>query len=92
MPNKGQEIILSKHFGCTRFVYNYFLNYRKEQYQSDKQSAGYYTQAVTLTKIKKQEATKWLKEINSQALEFALRSLDTAYVNFFWGNGKVSEV
>ncbi len=32
-PNKEQEILLSKHFGCSRFVYNYFLNERKEQYQ-----------------------------------------------------------
>ena len=29
-PNKEQEILLSKHFGCSRFVYNYFLNERKE--------------------------------------------------------------
>ena len=38
LPNKEQEVLLNKHFGCSRFVYNYFLNERKEQYQKDKKS------------------------------------------------------
>lgn len=88
LPNKEQEILLSKHFGCTRFVYNFFLNERKAQYQADKKTDNYYTQASTLTKLKKQESTQWLNEVNSQTLQFALRSLDTAYVNFFRGNAK----
>ncbi len=33
--------------------------------------------------MKKQEETVWLNEVNSQTLQFALRSLDTAYKNFF---------
>lgn len=88
MPNEEQEILLAKHFGCTRFVYNYFLNERKQQYQADKKSDTYYAQAATLTKIKKQEETNWLKEVNSQSLQFVLRSLDTAYLNFFRGNAQ----
>ena len=80
--------MLNKHFGCSRFVYNYFLNERKEQYQKDKKSDNYYAQAKTLTELKKQEDTIWLKEVNSQTLQFALRSLDTAYVNFFRGNAQ----
>ena len=87
-PNKEQEVLLNKHFGCSRFVYNYFLNERKEQYQKDKKSDNYYAQAKTLTELKKQEDTIWLKEVNSQTLQFALRSLDTAYVNFFRGNAQ----
>lgn len=85
-PNKEQEVLLNKHFGCSRFVYNHFLNQRKEQYQANKKSDNYYAQAKTLTELKKQEETVWLKEVNSQTLQFALRSLDTAYVNFFRGN------
>jgi len=87
-PNKEQETLLSKHFGCSRFVYNYFLNERKEQYQKDKKSDNYYAQSKTLTDLKKQEEMIWLKEVNSQTLQFALRSLDSAYVNFFRGNAK----
>lgn len=88
LPNKEQKTLLDKHFGCVRYIYNHFLNERKEQYQADKKTDNYYGQAKTLTELKKQEDTIWLKEVNSQTLQFALRSLDTAYVNFFRGNAK----
>ena len=87
-PNKEQEILLSNHFGCSRFVYNYFLNERKEQYQKNKKSDNYYVQAKILTELKKKEEYNWLKEVNSQTIQFALRCLDTAYVNFFRGNAQ----
>ena len=87
-PTQDQKVLLDKHFGCVRFVYNHFLNERKGQYQANKKSDNYYTQAKTLTELKKQEETVWLKEVNSQTLQFALRSLDTAYLNFFRGNAK----
>lgn len=88
LPNKEQKTLLDKHFGCVRYIYNHFLNERKEQYQADKKTDNYYGQAKTLTELKKKEDTIWLKEVNSQTLQFALRSLDTAYVNFFRGNAK----
>src|SRR5690606_11644001 len=87
-PTAAQATLLAKHSGCTRYVYNHFLNERKEQYQRDKKSDNYYKQAAALTKLKKEEDTKWLKEVNSQTLQFALRSLDTAFLNFFRGNAK----
>lgn len=87
-PTKEQEVLLSKHFGCSRWVYNHFLNERKEQYQRNKKSDNYYAQAKSLTEIKKKAETEWLKEVNSQTLQFALRSLDTAFLNFFRGNAQ----
>lgn len=82
-PTKEQTELLAKHFGCTRFVYNYFLNQRIEQYRLTGKSDNYNAQAKTLTELKKQEETAWLKEVNSQSLQFALRCLETAYTNFF---------
>jgi putative transposase len=87
-PTKEQEVLLSKHFGCVRYVFNHFLNERKVQYQDSKKSDNYYKQAATLTLLKKKEETVWLKEVNSQTLQFALRCLDTAYLNFFRGNAR----
>src|SRR5690606_13994946 len=49
---------------------------------------NYIKQAATLTELKKKEETAWLKEANSQSLQFVLRSLDTAYVKFLRGNDK----
>ena len=87
-PSREQAELLAKHFGCTRFVYNHFLNQRKEQHRLTGKSDNYYAQARSLTELKKQEATAWLKEINSQSLQFALRSLETAYTNFFQKRAK----
>ena len=87
-PNKEQQQMLAKYFGSVRFVYNHFLAERKRQYEENGKSDNYYAQARTLTKLKKQEEYKWLKEINSQTLQFALRNLETSYTNFFRGNAK----
>ena len=82
-PNKVQIDLLSKHFGCARFVYNYFLNQRIEQYKLTGKSDNYYAQSKCLTELKKQETTEWLKEVDSQALQFSIRCLEAAYTNFF---------
>ena len=84
-PNKEQEKMLANYFGSVRFVYNHFLAKRKEQYEQTRKSSNYYEQAKELTAMKKTEAFSWLKEINSQTLQHALRHLETAYVNFFNG-------
>lgn len=82
-PNKAQTELLAKHFGCARFVYNYFLNQRQEQYRLTGKSDNFYDECKTLTELKKQEETAWLNEVNAQSLQFALRCLETAYTNFF---------
>ena len=83
-PNKEQEILLAKHFGACRFVFNHYLNKRKESYLGeDKKSLNYYDNANDLTQFKKDENYIWLKEINSQSLQSSLRNLDTAYGKFF---------
>ena len=82
-PNEGQIELLAKHFGCTRYVYNFFLNQREEQYKLTGKGDNYYEQAKTLTALKKQEETAWLKEVNAQTLQFAIKSLEVAYTNFF---------
>lgn len=87
-PNKEQTELLAKHFGCTRFVYNYFLNQRKEQYRLTGKSDNYYKQAKELTTLKKQTETEWLREVNSQTLQFAVRCLEVAYTNFFQKRAK----
>lgn len=56
-PNEAQTNLLAKHFGCARFVYNYFLNQRMEQYRLTGKSDNFYVQSKCLTKLKKQETT-----------------------------------
>ena len=80
-PNQEQQTLLNKHFGSVRWTYNYFLNQRKTEYLNNKKSLNYYDQAAELTQIKK--VNKWLKEINSQTLQYSLKCLDMAYQGFF---------
>ena len=87
-PNKQQEEMLLKHFGCSRFVYNKFLFDRQEQYRLTGKSDSYYKQAKLLTELKKDKNFKWLKEVNSQTLQQSLRHLESAYTNFFQGRAK----
>ena len=82
-PTPEQIVLLSKHFGACRFVFNKFLHERKEKYLNEKTSLNYYDNARTLTDLKKEEDFDWLKEINSQSLQSAIRNLDSAYKNFF---------
>jgi putative transposase len=82
-PTEDQKVLLSKHFGSIRFAYNYFLNERKLEYETNKQTLNYNHNSAALTKLKKQEEFKWLKEINSQSLQHSLKSLDDAYNSFF---------
>lgn len=81
IPTEDQKVLLNKHFGSVRFVYNYFLNQRKEEYLNNKKSLNYYDQAKYLTEVKKE--LTWLKEINSQTLQYSLNCLDIAYQGFF---------
>lgn len=82
-PSEEQKVLLAKHFGCVRFVYNHFLSERKSQYDLNHKSDNYNQQAKKLTELKKDGEHYWLSEINSQTLQHALRHLETAYVNFF---------
>lgn len=82
-PTKDQEVLLNKHFGSIRWIYNYFLNQRKQEYLNNKKSISYNRQSASLTLLKQQEETEWLKETNSQSLQYSLKCLDQAYQNFF---------
>lgn len=82
-PDNNQKEILNRYFGSVRYVYNYFLNQRKEYYLSNKKSINYVTQSSILTQLKKEEGKEWLKEINSQTLQYSLKCLEQSYDRFF---------
>jgi len=87
-PNQAQRVLLEKHFGSTRFVYNYFLAKRDEYYiahkGAKKSSLSYFDTNKLLTGLKKQYP--WLYEVNAQSLQMSLRFLDNAFKEFFHNN------
>ncbi len=80
-PNRTQEILLQKTFGCVRFVYNHFLDRRIKAYEENKQTISRNECSKELTQLKKEK--EWLKEPDKCSLQNALKQLDAAYKNFF---------
>jgi len=80
-PNREQELLIQKTFGCTRFVFNRYLAKRIEAYQSEKQTINYNACSADLTLLKKDLV--WLKEVDATALQSSIKDLDSAYQNFF---------
>jgi len=82
-PNKAQQELLEKHFGATRWIFNYGLEKKIKQYQKNKNSLNCFAISKKLPKLKKNKETEWLQDINAQSIQMALRNLDNAYTNFF---------
>jgi len=80
-PNKKQQEIIQKTFGCCRFVYNHYLAKRIELYKTEKQTLTFGACSADLTSLKKELA--WLKEVDKFALQNSLKDLDNAYKIFF---------
>lgn len=82
-PTKQQEVLIAKHFGCCRFLYNYALDKKIKAYQKDRTNLSRFDIQAELPKMKKSEEYCWLSEVNSLSLQAALANLDSAYVKFF---------
>lgn len=87
-PNKQQEILLQKSFGCCRWIYNWALKEKHEFFVKENKSVSIFQLDLKLKSLKASEETKWLKEVNSQSLQQALKNLDIAYTRFFKKQGK----
>ena len=80
-PNKKQQELIQKTFGCVRFVYNYFLDVKISEYKNHGKSLSYSATSKLLTQLKKEK--EWLKEPDKDALQKSLKDLDAAYQHFF---------
>ena len=79
-PNKAQEELIAKHFGCVRHVYNWALGVKDEAYKKDKINLN--KRAIQdLVVASKKSDKEWLKEVNSQSL---LASLNTQVSEFIF--------
>lgn len=91
-PSESQKVLLARHFGHNRFVWNHFLRVRSDFYLQNKNAVkkglNYHDTALMLTELKDKEEFEWLKEVNSQSLQQTLRQLDNAYHGFFKGQTK----
>lgn len=81
-PTAKQEQILARTFGCTRFVYNRFLDERTRAFQRGERM-NYSQTSAALSQLKKHPDCGWLNEVSSVPTQQALRHLQTAFRNCF---------
>ena len=84
-PTKEQEELINKTIGCSRFIYNYFLDDKIKEYKIAGKSKTAYGQIKLIPSLSKEKP--WLKEVDSLALRNSLFNLEDAYKRFFDGNG-----
>lgn len=82
-PNDGQKVLIAKHLGSCRFIYNYALAKKVKAFQTDKTNLSRFDIQADLPDMKKMEEYSWLKEVNSLSLQASLANLDSAYTKFF---------
>ena len=85
-PTESQKQMMEQTFGNVRFVYNYFLNMKSEEWKTNRQRITYNKTSSLLTDLKKEEGYLWLNLSDSMALQESLRDLDRAFQNFFKKN------
>ncbi len=82
-PNKEQIVLLNKHIGASRFIYNLALETKQIAYAGNKHNLSCFELHSQLVDLK--DELPWLKELNSQSLQQAITNLDKAYTAFFKG-------
>lgn len=82
-PTLAQKVLLNKHLGCVKFIYNWALAEKTKAYQSEKVSLSRFELQARLPNMKKSEEFEFLKEVNSLTLQASLENLDKAYTKFF---------
>jgi len=80
-PTEPQKKELAKVFGSVRFVYNLALETRLTAYSGSKKFLSLHEITKQLPDLK--EECKWLKKVNSQSLQMALRNQEIAWNKFF---------
>ena len=83
-PDERQKEQIAKTFGCTRFVYNYYLALRKDLYNTEGKLMSALDCNNHLNQVlKADENYLWLKEVDKFSLTNAIYNLDSSYQNFY---------
>ena len=80
-PNELQKEIINKTLGCTRLIYNHYLNKKQILYEEKKQNISCYECIKDIPNLYNEKP--YLKEIDSMSLRCAIFDLDNAYTKFF---------
>lgn len=82
-PTAEQEAGLYRFAGARRWMWNWALYRKQDHYQQHTVGLSFSALCEALPRLKADPATAWLKEIDSQLLQQALRDLEQAFKAFF---------
>ena len=80
-PNIQQEHLIQKTFGCSRFIFNHFLDKAIKDYESVGKMNSQYANIKELPNLKL--TNSWLKEVDSISLQASVEDLNVSFKNFF---------
>jgi putative transposase len=88
VPTDEQRELLARLAGTRRFIWNWALGRRKSYYAEHGRGIPAVQLSKELTPLKSLAGTVWLKEMDAQVPQQALRDLQRAFVGFFEGKAK----
>lgn len=83
MPSEAQKVLLNKHIGACRFLFNLALETKQMAYTGSKVNLSCFDLVKQIPELKKE--CHWLKEVNAQSLQQSVINLDVAFTKFFKG-------
>ncbi len=82
-PTTAQEAQMRRFAGARRWVWNWALTRKIAHYKATHKTLRYAALCKELTLLKRQPETTWLRYINAQLLQQALRDLERTFQSFF---------
>jgi putative transposase len=84
-PNSNQQAKIDQTVGVCRFIYNLALETKIYAYQAARINLSAIDLCYQLPELK--AAYPWISEVDSQAVQAAVKKLDKAYAGFYRGGG-----
>lgn len=82
-PTESQKVLLAKHFGVSRYIYNWTLDWKTKNYAATQHNVNWMKIAVCDDFKKLKSAHEWIHEVNSQSIQASIKCVDVAFKNFF---------
>lgn len=82
-PTPEQEILINKHIGCCRWIWNYMLDYSTTYYYDCGKSLSRFDMLKLATQIRNFDDFDWLLEVSSESVRITCTDLANAYKDFF---------
>lgn len=82
-PTEAQKVLLGKHFGCSRLIYNLALEAKLLAYSGTRTNLTAFDLMYQLPGLKNEYP--WLKEVSSTTLQSSISNLDKSFKNFYKG-------